>query len=181
MNFKLILLDRDGVINRKIDKGYVNSKDQFELNDGILEFLDYLETQKMRTAIITNQQGLSKGVTNYSIFFEIQGAFAQICVDRKITPPQLFYCPHLENSCFCRKPLGGMLKAAMATFNAASIETLLVGDMPLDIKAAQTLGVRSVHLTLGQEDSLKCGCEATLHANSFDEISYFLGGVARNH
>lgn len=174
MNFKLVLLDRDGVINRKIDKGYVNSVNQFELNDGILEFLDYLETHKIKTAIITNQQGLSKGETSYSSFFEIQGTFAQICFERKITPPQLFYCPHLENSCFCRKPQSGMLKAAMATFNAESIDTLLVGDMPSDIKAAQILGVRTVHLTLGQENSYNCDCNATLNAKSFRDIIQFL-------
>lgn len=169
MSYKLVLLDRDGVVNRKMDEGYVNSLEDFIVNLEIFDFLRFLDAQSIKTAIITNQQGLAKGVTNFLNFHLIQGTFAQECIQRNAVPPQLFYCPHLEGTCECRKPKTGLLRGAMSTFNVHPEECILIGDSDSDIECAQKLGILSIHFRPGT--TCNFNCNAALHANNFENLS----------
>jgi D-glycero-D-manno-heptose 1,7-bisphosphate phosphatase len=168
VSLKLILLDRDGVINQKIAGGYVNSLETFTLMPGIFEFLKLIEGYKIRTAIVTNQQGLGKHVTSYTNFYHIQGFFADECVKQNITPPALFYCPHIADTCQCRKPDTGLLRAATSTFDVSEKECLLVGDSESDIESANRMGIPSIHFG----SSITCHplCTAQHHVNDFETL-----------
>jgi D-glycero-D-manno-heptose 1,7-bisphosphate phosphatase len=172
VNLKLVLFDRDGVINSRVNDGYINSLEDFVINLEVFDFLKFLDASKSRTAIVTNQQGLGKGDTSFPDFYLIQGAFAQACIQRNITPPQLFYCPHLEGTCECRKPKTGMLRAAMATFDVQPEECLLIGDSKSDIECAQNLGVASIHF--GFNVMCEPTCKAQLHTNDFGNLAELL-------
>lgn len=172
MNLKLVLLDRDGVINRKVKDGYVNSLEDFVINNEVFDYLKFLDAQRIRTAIVTNQQGLGKGVTSFPNFHLIQGAFAQECIQRNITPPQLFFCPHLEGTCECRKPKTGLLRAALSTFNVLPGECLLIGDSETDIECAQNLDIPSIHF--GSNKVCKSTCNALLHSDDFGKLTDYL-------
>jgi D-glycero-D-manno-heptose 1,7-bisphosphate phosphatase len=174
VSLSLVLLDRDGVINRKVIGGYVNSIEDFEINFEIFDFLKFLDARRIRTAIVTNQQGLGKGITSFLNFHLIHGLFAQECIQRKITPPQLFYCPHLEGTCECRKPKSNMLLAAMKMFNASSVECLMIGDSDSDICAAKNISLKAVHFV--EDDCDVKNCQADGHFSEFNRIIQFING-----
>lgn len=169
MSLKLVLLDRDGVINRQIKGGYVNALEDFVVNLGVYDLLKFLDSVKIRTAIVTNQQGLGKGETNFLDFFLIQGTFAQECVRRGIMPPQLFYCPHIEGTCECRKPKLGLLLAAMSTFGVSPDECLLIGDSVSDTASAIQLQMPSLHFIAG--NACDSTCPALSHPRDFIEMT----------
>jgi D-glycero-D-manno-heptose 1,7-bisphosphate phosphatase len=172
MSLKLVLLDRDGVINKKVPGGYVNSIEDFEINLEIFDFLKFLEARTIRTAIVTNQQGLGKGVTKFPNFHLIQGFFAQECIQRNLTPPQLFYCPHLEGTCECRKPKSNMLLAAMKTFDVTPDKCLMIGDSVSDVSAGKSILIKTVHF--GETNYCFKICQADAHFADFIQIAEFI-------
>ena len=168
---RLILLDRDGVINAKIDGGYVNSLSDFRVNPEIFAFLKCFSDLEIRVAIVTNQQGLGLGITSFTNFFEIQGYFFDECLKRGLPAPHLFYCPHLDGECECRKPKSAMISAALETFRLDANQALLIGDSVTDISAANLENILSIHLINGEDEV--CNCTANVHLSKIDEITNF--------
>lgn len=167
-NKKLILMDRDGVLNKRQDNGYISSLDTFELLPGTIEFLRLIDAETTKVVIVTNQQGIAKGLMSFSDFFSIQGWFFDFCKGAGIEPPHLFYCPHLEGTCKCRKPKTGMLQAALRTFEIAADDALLLGDSKTDIEAADSLGIDSIHID--SQDPGRCSCNAICHVADLIEV-----------
>jgi D-glycero-D-manno-heptose 1,7-bisphosphate phosphatase len=152
--YKLLLLDRDGVINKKPQEGrYVKGKPDLILFDEVLEKVARL-TQKIQVAIITNQQGVGKGLMTED---ELNNIHHIINLEiRRLGGRDLraFSCLHKsEEDCACRKPKAGLLLDAMAYYRATPQETLFIGDQESDREAA-----RLSKVTFLKTD----GCEITV-------------------
>ena len=138
-----LFLDRDGVINKKLERRYVRTWEEFEFIQNALLAIKLLSKKFRRILIITNQQGIGKGIMSaedleilhQKMRLEIEKAEGKI--------DKIYHCPHLaEENCFCRKPQIGMIKQAKKDFPSIEIKnSYLLGDSPSDIQAGVAAGL----------------------------------------
>jgi D-glycero-D-manno-heptose 1,7-bisphosphate phosphatase len=137
---KLIILDRDGVINQD-SLLYIKSTDEFILIPGSCEAIARLSAAGYRVAVATNQSGIARGYYNEeelaAIHEKMKAAVAAEggCIDFVI------HCPHMPDvGCSCRKPQPGMLFAVANHFGCSLDQVPFIGDRVSDIQAAEAAG-----------------------------------------
>jgi D-glycero-D-manno-heptose 1,7-bisphosphate phosphatase len=146
MKNKAIFLDRDGVLNHEIHD-YITRLDDFKVLEYQIPPLKKLYDEGYLLVIITNQGGiaqqrytektLAEMHTDLKLKFEAQGAL--------IT--HAYYCPHhptVSGDCSCRKPKSGMLLEAIATYHIDPELSVMIGDKPRDVEAANGAGVKGI-------------------------------------
>jgi D-glycero-D-manno-heptose 1,7-bisphosphate phosphatase len=143
-----VFLDRDGVLNRKMPEGeYVRSWSQFEWLPGAEEAVARLNRAGMTTIVVSNQRGIALGLYTEAdlemIHFKMLGDLAR----RGASLGGVYYCPHDEGECNCRKPDIGMFEQAFQKFPDANPgNSVLMGDALSDIEAGRRLGMRTVFI-----------------------------------
>ena len=145
-NFDTLFLDRDGVINVKLEGKYVQNFSEFEFISGSLSAISKLSQLFFRIIIITNQQGIGKGIMTQfdlnTLHFKMQQKIEYYGgrIDK------IYYCPHLESdNCLCRKPKPGMIKNAIIDFPEIKIDhSYLVGDSDSDIEAGRVMQLKTI-------------------------------------
>jgi D-glycero-D-manno-heptose 1,7-bisphosphate phosphatase len=148
---KLIILDRDGVINEDSDE-FIKSPEEWRAIPGSLEAIALMNQTGFHVALATNQSGLARGLFDEKTLAQIHGkmeaALAQI--NAKIS--HIFYCPHGPlDGCLCRKPLPGLLVQAKEAFGYDTLkEVPFVGDSWRDIEAAIAGGALPVLVKTGK-------------------------------
>jgi histidinol-phosphate phosphatase family protein len=141
-----LFLDRDGVINVKLDGQYVKNTDEFEFMIGAETAISKLSKIFNRILIVTNQQGIAKGIMSDKdlgvlhdyMLFELKKNGGVI--------DKIYYCPHLAaENCSCRKPNPGMIQQAIIDFPEIKVEdSYLIGDSDTDILAGNKTGLITV-------------------------------------
>ncbi len=149
---KVIMLDRDGVINKKPPKGeYVKSWREFEFLPGAINALKLLMKKGYEIFIISNQAGIGRGVMTERDLKEIHEKFLEVCKKEGINIRGIYYCPHdWIDACFCRKPKPGMLFKAAADHNFDLTKAIFVGDDERDEQAGQGANCKTILLQQGQ-------------------------------
>ena len=138
---RYILLDRDGVINRRVVDGYVTSWSQFEFLPGALEALRLLAENDYSAIVISNQACVGKGLLTLEGLNEITDHFVAEVEKHGGRIERMYYCPHrTEDRCYCRKPLPGLLIRAQRDYGFSFSATFLVGDCANDAVAAHRVG-----------------------------------------
>lgn len=145
-DFDTLFLDRDGVINKKLDGKYVRNWEEFTFIPNVLSSISKLSRLFNRIIIITNQQGIGKGLMSKNdLLFLHQKMLKEIeKAGGKIN--KIYFCPHLEtDNCNCRKPKIGMIEKAIQDFSSINIKkSYLIGDSPSDIKAGTKAGLHTI-------------------------------------
>jgi len=157
-----LFLDRDGVINVKLDGQYVKNSDEFEFMIGAEMAISKLSKIFNRILIVTNQQGIGKGIMSANdldvlheyMLFEVKKNGGVI--------DKIYYCPHLATeSCNCRKPNPGMIQQAIIDFPEIKVEdSYLIGDSDTDIIAGNKMGLITVKVD--NEYTLSKWCDELL-------------------
>ncbi|WP_114663155.1 D-glycero-beta-D-manno-heptose 1,7-bisphosphate 7-phosphatase [Polynucleobacter necessarius] len=149
---KLIIFDRDGVINEDRDD-YVKSVDEWIPLPGSLEAIALLNQAGYQIAIATNQSGLARG------YFTINDLHAMHSKMERLLQPlggkidSIFFCPHTDaHACDCRKPAPGLMKEIALRYKKLSstqplLDVPIVGDSLRDLEAGIALGA-APHLVL---------------------------------
>jgi D-glycero-D-manno-heptose 1,7-bisphosphate phosphatase len=155
---KLVVLDRDGVIN--LDSvHFIKSTSEWIPISGSLEAIALLNQSGYRVAIATNQSGISRGlfdmVTLNAIHDKMHRALAQL--GGRIDA--IFYCPHAaEENCACRKPKPGMMEEIGSRFGVDLKAVPIVGDALRDLQAGAVLGMQPMLVRTGKgEETLAAG------------------------
>ncbi len=145
-NFDTLFLDRDGVINKKLEGRYVRDFSEFRFMQGALKAISQLSSVFSRVIIITNQQGISKQIMSESDLNNLHIQMLERIEESGGTIDKIYYCPHLEEiDCMCRKPKPGMIEQAIIDFPAINIEnSYLIGDSDSDIKAGKVMNLKTV-------------------------------------
>jgi D-glycero-D-manno-heptose 1,7-bisphosphate phosphatase len=141
---KLIILDRDGVINHD-SADYIKSPEEWQAIPGSLDAIAKLNKAGFKVAIATNQSGVGRGYYSLETLEKIQQKiFSYIAkVDAHIDA--LFFCPHKpEDNCDCRKPKPGLLLKIAEYLKIDLKDAIMIGDSDRDIQAAQTAGVDGI-------------------------------------
>lgn len=142
---KYVLLDRDGVINRKVENGYVASWPEFVFLPGALEALRLLAENGYVSLVISNQAGVGKGVLTAAALRQITQRFMAKAKAHGGRISQVYYCTHRkEERCQCRKPKPGLLLRAQQDHGFQFTKTYLIGDSESDLLAARTVGCPAI-------------------------------------
>ena len=139
MPLTTVFLDRDGVINVKAPEGeYVESWDEFSLLPGVVEAVARLRSAGLRVIVVTNQRGVALGRMSAEAVEEIHRRM----LDAGLQADRVYYCPHDDGECDCRKPLPGMFERAAREVPGASLgrAAAIVGDSEADMQAGRAVG-----------------------------------------
>ena len=141
-----LFLDRDGVINMKIDGRYVRNFEEFEFIPGAELAIANLSKIFKRILVVTNQQGIAKGIMSTEDLNSLHQNMLQQLKITGGTIAKIYYCPHLDSeNCKCRKPNTGMIEQAIINFPDLENEnSYLVGDSDSDITAGNEMGLITV-------------------------------------
>jgi len=141
-----LFLDRDGVINKRIVDDYVKQWEEFHFLPGVLEAIASFSAFFKRVFVVTNQQGIGKGLMNESDLKSIHAKMIEEIKAAGGNIDKVYYCPALrsENSPL-RKPAPGMAYQAQADYNDISLEkSIMIGDSASDIAFGKNSGMITV-------------------------------------
>jgi D-glycero-D-manno-heptose 1,7-bisphosphate phosphatase len=142
---RFVLLDRDGVINRRIISGYVTCCQKFVFLPGALEALRLLNERNYQVIVVSNQAGVGKGQMSAADLDEVTLRFIAEVEAHGGRILSVYYCTHrVEDGCECRKPKPGLLRRAQAEHHFDFERTFLVGDAESDLLAAHVAGCPSI-------------------------------------
>ena len=147
---KLIILDRDGVINHDSDQ-FIKNPEEWKPIDGSLEAIARLNQHGYRVAVATNQSGIGRGLFDMPTLNAIHDKMHKACAMVGARIDAVFFCPHTsENNCSCRKPKSGMMEEIAARYNTSLTGVPAVGDSLRDLQAAAALGAQPYLVLTGK-------------------------------
>jgi histidinol-phosphate phosphatase family protein len=141
-----LFLDRDGVINRRIIDGYVTRREDFVLIDGVLEAIAIFARKFDHIFMVTNQQGIGKGLMTEADLADIHGWFLQQVEATGGRIDRIYHCPALKaEHSFMRKPSIGMALQARRDFPGVVLkQSVMVGDTASDMLFGRRAGMTTV-------------------------------------
>lgn len=147
---KLIILDRDGVINHDSDN-YIKSVDEFIPLPGSIEAIARLNQAGYRVAIATNQSGISRGYYDLDTLNAMHEKLRSELAIHGGAIDIIAYCPHgPEEGCDCRKPKPGMYQAISKRLDTPLQGVPIIGDSLRDLQAAQQVGASPILVKTGK-------------------------------
>ena len=147
---KLVVLDRDGVINFDSDR-FIKAPDEWRAIPGSLEAIALLNQNGYRVAIATNQSGIGRGLLDMAAFNAINDKMTRHLAQVGGRIDAIFYCPHAADAqCACRKPMPGMLREIGRRFNSDLKGIPAVGDALRDLQAAYAVGATPILVGTGK-------------------------------
>lgn len=176
---KLIILDRDGVIN--VDSAlYIKSPAEWKPIEGSLEAIARLNQAGYRVVVATNQSGIGRGLFDMDTLNAMHEKMHKslAAVGGKIDA--IFYCPHTaDDQCACRKPKPGMFTRIAQVYNQDLKGVPAVGDSLRDLQAASAVGCATMLVRTGKgektesEGNLPAG--TTVYADLAGAVDALLG------
>lgn len=147
---KLIILDRDGVINEDSDH-YIKSPEEWIPIDGSLEAIARLNTTGYKVGIATNQSGVARGYYDLDVLADMHQKMHDLLAQHQGKIDYIAYCPHgPDDDCNCRKPKPGMLLEIAEHFGMPIENIIFVGDTLGDMKAAEQANISFVLVKTGK-------------------------------
>jgi D-glycero-D-manno-heptose 1,7-bisphosphate phosphatase len=147
---KLVILDRDGVINLDSDQ-YIKSPDEWKPIPGSLEAIALLNQSGFRVVICTNQSGIGRGLFEMDTLNAIHDKMIRALAHIGGHVDAIFFCPHTAtDECTCRKPKPGMFLQIEERFNVSLEGVPAVGDSLRDFQAASAVGAKPILVLTGK-------------------------------
>jgi D-glycero-D-manno-heptose 1,7-bisphosphate phosphatase len=147
---KLIILDRDGVINEDSDD-YIKSPEEWVPIPGSLEAIARLNLAGYQVVVLTNQSGIGRGLFDMHALNAIHQKMYQHLNIVGGNIDAIFFCPHTpDDQCNCRKPAAGLFQQLEKRLNIKLQGIPAVGDSLRDIQSARTAGASPVLVRTGK-------------------------------
>jgi len=155
---KLIILDRDGVINHDSDQ-FIKTPDEWRPIPGSLEAVARLNHAGFRVVVATNQSGVGRGLLDITTLNAIHEKMHRALAQVGGRLDAIFFCPHTADSqCGCRKPKPGMLEEIGRRFSVEMTGVPCIGDSERDLNAADAVGAQPMLVLTGKgEQTLRNG------------------------
>jgi D-glycero-D-manno-heptose 1,7-bisphosphate phosphatase len=155
---KLIVLDRDGVINHESDQ-FIKSPEEWRPIPGSLEAIARLNHAGFRVVVATNQSGIGRGLFDMATLNAIHEKMHKALNHVGGRLDAIFFCPHTADAqCECRKPKPGMLEEIGRRFGVELTGVPVVGDGARDLRAAEVVGAQPLLVLTGKgEQTLRAG------------------------
>ncbi|MCL2875993.1 MAG: D-glycero-beta-D-manno-heptose 1,7-bisphosphate 7-phosphatase [Betaproteobacteria bacterium] len=137
---KLIILDRDGVINYDSEQ-FIKSPDEWRPIPGSLEAIALLNRWGWRAVVASNQSGVGRGLFDMDTLNAIHDKMLKSLAQVGGRIDAIFFCPHpADSTCNCRKPKPGLLIDIRERFHVDLTNVPIVGDSLRDLQAAEAVG-----------------------------------------
>jgi D-glycero-D-manno-heptose 1,7-bisphosphate phosphatase len=147
---KLIILDRDGVINFDSPQ-FIKSPEEWKPIPGSLEAIARLNQAGFRVVVATNQSGIGRGLFDMATLNAIHDKMYRALAQFGGRVDALFFCPHAaELNCPCRKPRPGLFEEISRRFNIELTDVPAIGDARRDLETAAAVGARPILVLTGK-------------------------------
>ena len=147
---KLLILDRDGVINHDSD-AYIKSVEEWLPIEGSIEAIAQLSKAGWTVAVASNQSGIARGYYDLAVLDAMHARLRALVAGQGGEVGLIVYCPHgPDEGCDCRKPKPGMLKTIAAHYDVALAGVWFVGDSLGDLEAAKAVDCQPVLVKTGK-------------------------------
>jgi D-sedoheptulose 7-phosphate isomerase/D-glycero-D-manno-heptose 1,7-bisphosphate phosphatase len=151
-----VILDRDGVLNREMPRGFLSSPAEWTWEDGAPEALARLASAGVAVSVVTNQSAVGRGLLDPTRLDEVHRHMVEETGRHGGRIARVLVCPHAPgDGCACRKPLPALVLEAVGRSGVAPEETLLVGDDIRDLEAGRRAGVRVALVRTGKGRGLE--------------------------
>jgi D,D-heptose 1,7-bisphosphate phosphatase len=177
---RCVFLDRDGVINKKIDQ--LHKLEDLELLENSASGIRKLNESGYLTIVITNQPAVARGLCTIEQVEEIHKKMETLLGQKHAKLDGIYYCPHHPDKgypeenpeykivCNCRKPKTGMIEQARKEYNIDLKNSFLIGDSYIDILCGKNAGMKTIGVRTG--DGCKdCGNEADYYFDDLDKAA----------
>jgi D-glycero-D-manno-heptose 1,7-bisphosphate phosphatase len=175
-----VFLDRDGVLNRKLPEGaYVSDWAQFEWLPGAVDAIARMNRAGLTVIVVSNQRGIALGRLTGAQLDLIHADMRKDLARQDARLDAIYYCPHDNGQCNCRKPGTGLFEQAMKDFPQVKPEnSVVIGDSLSDVQAGQRLGMKTIFIE-GEADRQKLG--ANTAAATADAVAGSLLEAVQTH
>lgn len=141
---RALFLDRDGIINKRLVGEYVRTPEEFQLLEDVLPILSAARQLGYRLILITNQQGVGKGLMTRNDLDDVHAAMQAHLVAHHLQMDAIYECTDLASANSPRrKPAPGMLLEAIADFGLQPEHCWFLGDSITDAQAGKAAGVKT--------------------------------------
>lgn len=144
-----VFLDRDGVINKKLEDDYVKSINEFEFLPKAKEAIKNLNIVFDKTIIVTNQRGIGRGLMTIDDLNEVHNFMSRELKAAGARIDGIYFCPHDNTikNCDCRKPNIGMALQAKKDFPEIDFSSsFMVGDSESDMEFGRNAGMKNIFI-----------------------------------
>jgi len=177
MPSKLIVLDRDGVINYDSDD-YIKSVDEWIPLPGSMEALAKLTQAGFKIAIATNQSGISRGYFTVATLDAMHQKMLTLATEAGAKIDYIAYCPHgPDDGCDCRKPLPGLIHQIEKALNLSAKDCYMVGDSLRDLQAGQAAGLIPALVLTGKGQRTLDKENGLPSVDVFDDLNHFVDNL----
>lgn len=185
---KLVILDRDGTINRASDE-FVKSPEEWHPLPGALEAISRLNHAGFHVVLATNQSGIGRGLFDMAALNAVHARMLKSLAAVGGRIDAIFYCPHApDEGCACRKPAPGLLQHIQERYALDLHGVPYVGDSLRDMQAAESVGcaphlVRTGRFPEVTASSLSPGfpADTQVHADLSAFVDHLLGLTSSEH
>jgi len=147
---KLLILDRDGVINQDSD-AYIKSLEEWIPIPGSIEAIAQLSKAGWTVAVATNQSGIARGYYDLATLEAMHTRLRALVAEQGGEVGLIVHCPHgPDDGCDCRKPKPGMLRTIAAHYQLDLAGVWFVGDSKGDLEAALTVDAQPILVKTGK-------------------------------
>lgn len=175
---KLVILDRDGVINYDSDQ-FIKSPDEWKPIPGSLEAIARLNQWGYRVLVATNQSGVSRGLFDMDTLNAIHEKMHRSVMQVGGRIDAVFFCPHsAEEKCECRKPKPGLLRQIAERYNTDLAGVPAVGDSLRDLQTAVAVGARPFLVLTGKGEKTRKDPDLPAETVVFPTLAGFAAHLA---
>ncbi|HQR04975.1 MAG: D-glycero-beta-D-manno-heptose 1,7-bisphosphate 7-phosphatase [Proteobacteria bacterium] len=168
---KLIILDRDGVINQDSDQ-FIKTPDEWKPIPGSPEAIARLNQWGYRVVVATNQSGVGRGLFGMDTLNAIHERMLRTVAQAGGRIDAIFFCPHTaEDGCDCRKPKPGMYREIGVRCHTDLAGIPIVGDSLRDLEAAVEVGAQPILVLTGKGEKTRIDPALPAHTRIFPDLA----------
>lgn len=177
---RLIVLDRDGVINED-SYDYIRSPDEWIPLPGSLAAIAALGRLGYRVYVATNQSGIARGLYTHDTLNEIHDKMLAAVREAGGDLEGIFYCPHgPEDDCDCRKPQPGLLHRIEQASGLSLAGCPYVGDKLADLEVARAVDARPILVRTGYGEQTLAALSSTADIEVFADLAAYVESLVES-
>ena len=177
---RLVILDRDGVINRD-SREFVKNADEWVPLPGSIGAIAELSRAGFTVAVASNQSGLARGLFDRNALRAMHRKLRRLVAAEGGRVDRIVVCPHgPDEHCHCRKPKPGLLQRLARHYETTLEGVPVVGDSLRDLQAAAAAGAKPVLVLTGNGETTAARLPDNLDSVPiFDDLAAFAATLTR--
>lgn len=167
----LVILDRDGVINRD-SPHFVKTVEEWLPLPGSIDAIAALHRAGFTVTVASNQSGLGRGLFQRPALDAMHRKLRRLVARAGGRVDRIVICPHAPDAgCDCRKPKPGLLLRLARYYRADLSGVPVIGDSLRDLRAAASIGARPILVRSGNGRETEAALPADLRGvDVFDDL-----------